>query len=424
VLTTTEIMICIENVTFTDGSEKNIVIEENFIQSIGEEKDRSDIIIDGTRKLVLPGFVNTHTHLAMTLLRGFGDDLPLQEWLETKVWPTEKRLTGEGAYYGSLLGAMEMVKSGTTCFVDMYFFCRDIARAVEEIGMRGYLGSGIFDFPSPESENPFETAVTFIEEYAGKSELVIPIMAPHALYTCSEETFHKCLDASKKHGLLFHTHVSETEREVREFEEQKGLRPVEFLFENGFLSEKFLGAHCIWLNDEEIDMFAEKKVKVSHNPVSNMKIAAGVMRLPEMVQKGITVSLATDGAASNNSLDMFEVMKVCALLHKVTRRDPTAVSARQVFEMATVNGAQSLGLRAGVVQEEYLADIVLLDMNKANAVPYHDFVSNVVYAMQSGNVDTVICDGKIIMKERNLTNVDEERILERAEKIAEDMVSE
>lgn len=407
-----------------DGSVKNILIEGNTIKSIGEEKDRSGTVLDGTKKLVLPGLVNTHTHLAMTLLRGFGDDLPLQEWLETKVWPTEKRLTAEGVYYGSLLGAVEMVKSGTTCFVDMYFYCRDIAKAVEKIGIRGYLGSGIFDFPSPESENPFETAVKFIEEYKNRNELIVPVMAPHALYTCSEETFFKCLDVAQDHDLLFHTHVSETEQEVKEFQEQKGVTPVEFLYSNGFLSEKFLGAHCVWLTDKEIDMVAEKHAKVSHNPVSNMKIAAGVMRLPEMVKKNVTVSLATDGAASNNSLDMFEVMKVCALLHKVCNNDPTAVTARQVFEMATLNGAESLGLKAGVIQEGYLADLLLIDVNAANAVPYHDFVSNVVYSMQSGNVDTVICNGEIIMRERKLLNVNEEEILEKAGEIAEDMVSE
>ncbi len=416
-------MICIENATFVDGSQHNIVIDGSTIQSVGKEKDRSGTIIDGTKKLAIPGFVNTHTHLAMTLLRGFGDDLPLQEWLETKVWPTEKRLTGKAVYYGSLLGAMEMIKSGTTCFVDMYFFCRDIAKAVEEIGIRGYLGSGIFDFPSPESEKPFETAVQFIKEYKTKSDLVVPVMAPHALYTCSEETFLKCLDVAKKYDLIFHTHVSETEREVNEFVEKTGSRPVEFLYDNGFLSEKFLGAHCVWLTDKEIDMIAEKGVKVSHNPVSNMKIAAGVMRLPDMMKEGITVSLATDGAASNNSLDMIEVMKVCALLHKVSTGDPVAVTASTVFDMATIKGAQSLGLTAGIIQKGYLADIVLVDLNEPNTVPYHDFVSNVVYAMHSGNVSTVICNGNIVMEERTFVNIDESDILEKTEDIAHAMVS-
>lgn len=415
-------MICIENVTCADGSQKNIVIEGNHIQSVGKEKDRSDTVIDGRKKLALPGLVNTHTHLAMTLLRGFGDDLPLREWLETKVWPNEKRLTGEGAYYGSLLGAVEMVKSGTTCFVDMYFFCKDIARAVEEIGIRGYIGPGIFDFPSPESDNPFKTALTFIEKYRNKSELVTPIMAPHALYTCSEETFYQCLDVSKKYDLIFHTHVSETEREVKEFTEKKGMTPVEFLYENGFLSEKFLAAHCVWLTDREIEMFSEKKVKVSHNPVSNMKISAGVMKLPEMLKK-VTVSLGTDGAASNNSLDMMETMKVCALLHKAWTGNPTAVSARTMVEMATVNGARSLGLKAGVLEKGYLADVVLLDLKEANAVPYHDYVSNVVYSMQSRNVDTVICNGKVILENGNVTTVDEEDILEKAADFAHEMVS-
>jgi 5-methylthioadenosine/S-adenosylhomocysteine deaminase len=416
-------MILIENVRFLDGSVRNIITEGNSIDSVGEKKDRSDIVIDGTGYLVIPGLINTHTHLAMTLLRGHGDDLPLQEWLETKVWPAEKGLTGEAAYYGSLLGAMEMVRSGTTCFVDMYFFCRDVARAVEDIGMRGYLGSGIFDFPSPESENPFETAVKFIREYTGESDLVVPVMAPHALYTCSEETFHKCLEVAREYDLIFHTHVSETEREVREFVDQKGMRPVEFLYENGFLDEKFLAAHCVWLNDKELDMFAEKRVKVSHNPVSNMKIAAGVMRLPDMVKRGITVSLATDGAASNNSLDMVEVMKVCALLHKVHTGDPTAVTAEDVLRMGTVNGAVSLGLKAGVIAEGYLADLVLVNVKNPNAVPYHDFTSNMVYAMQSGNVDTVICNGKVIMENRRFPGIDEGKILEKAEEIAQDMVS-
>jgi 5-methylthioadenosine/S-adenosylhomocysteine deaminase len=416
-------MICIENVTFPDGSTQNIVIEDTHIVSVGKEKDRSGTVIDGTKKLVIPGLVNTHTHLAMTLLRGYGDDLPLKEWLETKVWPAEKNLTKEAVYYGSLLGAIEMVKSGTTCFVDMYFFCKDIAKAVTDIGIRGYLGSGIFDFPSPESGNSFETAIKFIREYKDKNDLVVPVMAPHALYTCSSETFFKCLDVSKKYDLIFHTHVSETEGEVEEFEEQTDVRPVEFLYENGFLSEKFLAAHCVWLTQEEIDLFAETGTKVSHNPVSNMKIAAGVMSLPEMVEAGVTVSLGTDGASSNNSLDMFEVMKICALLHKVTTGDPTAAPAEQVFEMATVNGAKSLGLHAGVIKEGYKADVVLVDINKANTVPHHDFISNIVYSMHSGDVNTVVCNGSIIMKDKELVHVNEEDILEKAEKIAEDIVS-
>jgi 5-methylthioadenosine/S-adenosylhomocysteine deaminase len=416
-------MICIEDCLLTDGSHTNIIIEGNCIQSLGEEKDRSDLIIDGKQKLVLPGFVNTHTHLAMTLLRGFGDDLPLQEWLETKVWPTEKNLTGEGAYYGSLLGLIEMVKSGTTCFVDMYFYCKEVARAVEEVGIRGYIGSGIFDFPSPESETPFETAVSFIEEYRDRKGLVVPVVTPHALYTCSEETFFRCLDLSEKYDLLFHTHVSETEREVKEFSDEKGMRPGDYLYENGFLGEKFLAAHCVWLNDRELDRFGEKGVKVSHNPVSNMKLAAGVMRLPDMMERGIVVSLGTDGASSNNSLDMMETMKVCALLHKVHAGSPTVVSSRDVLEMATQKGAESLGLKAGVVREGFLADIQLIDLREANAVPRHDLISNVVYSLGNRNVDTVICNGKIVMQDKKLKNIDEGEILEKTEEIAEDMVS-
>ena len=416
-------MICIENCTQLDGSTAHVVIEDTLIQSIGEEKDRSDITIDGTDKLLLPGFVNTHTHLGMTLLRGFGDDLPLQEWLETKVWPVEKNLTGEGAYYGSLLGLIEMIKSGTTCFVDMYFYCKEVARAVEEMGIRGYIGSGIFDFPSPESETPFETAVSFIEEYADNNELVIPVVAPHALYTCSEETFFKCLDLSEKYGLLFHTHVSETEQEVAAFIDEKGMRPGDYLYEQGFLNEKFLAAHCVWLNEGERKKFQEKGVKISHNPVSNMKLAAGVMPLPDMMKKGITVSLGTDGASSNNSLDMMETMKICALLHKIHMGRPTAVTSRDVLEMATQKGAESLGLKAGVVREGFLADIQLLDLKEANAHPRHDLVSNVVYAMSNRNVDTVICNGKVVMQDKKLLHIDEETIVVKSEEIAKEMVS-
>jgi 5-methylthioadenosine/S-adenosylhomocysteine deaminase len=324
------------------------------------------------------------------------------------VWPTEKNLTGEGAYYGSLLGLIEMVKSGTTSFVDMYFYCKEVARAVEEVGIRGYIGSGIFDFPSPESEAPFETAVSFIEEYRDRKGLVVPVVAPHALYTCSEETFFRCLDLSEKYDLLFHTHVSETERDVKEFSDEKGMRPGDYLYENGFL--------------RELDRFGEKGVKVSHNPVSNMKLAAGVMSLPDMMKRGIVVSLGTDGASSNNSLDMFETMKVCALLHKVHAGNPTVVSSRDVLEMATQKGAESLGLKAGVLQEGFLADIQLIDLREANAVPRHDLISNVVYSLSNRNVDTVICNGEIVMQDKKLKNIDEGEILEKTEEIAEDMV--
>ena len=408
----------------------SILIENDSIKEIGQISSSADKEIDGAGKIVTPGLVNTHTHLSMTLFRGYADDMKLQDWLQKKIWPLESKLNGEDCYFGALLGSAEMIRSGTTTFVDMYFHMEDVARAVSKSGLRGFLSYGTIDLFDPVKSSAERQNVQKFHDYV--KQLANPrvkfAVGPHAPYTCSEEMLQWAKDFAEKNNSILHIHVAETRREQADSHKQHGLRVVEYLEKIGALSKNMLAAHCVWLTKNEIKLLADAQVKVAHCPVSNMKLASGgVAPLPEMFEAGIPVGLGTDGAASNNSLDMFETMKVCALLHKASRWDPTILAAQKVLDLATIEGATALGAdhEIGSIEVGKKADIILLDAKSPNLTPIHGketIVSNLVYSASSGNVDTTIVDGRILMEGRTIKSLNMNEVYEETEKLASRLV--
>jgi 5-methylthioadenosine/S-adenosylhomocysteine deaminase len=402
---------------------KDILIMDDKIVSI-DGKDKSDFVIDASNKVVMPGLINSHTHLAMTLLRGYGDDMHLMEWLEKKIWPIESKMTSEDCYIGSLLGCLESIRFGVTTFSDMYYFLDETAKACLESGVRGVLSWAILDEAFTTQKGiPLDNAKNFIEKYSGY-ELVKPSLGPHSIYTCSKETLIKTKELSDKYNSLMHMHVSETKDEVETSIKKFGKRPVEFLNEIGFLSPKLTAAHCVHLSEKEIEMIKENNVKVLHCPISNLKLASGIAPIPEMLKKEITIGLGTDSSASNNNLDVFEEMKTAALIHKGFKNNATLVSAKQALDMATKNGGLALGLDVGAIEVGKKADLILIDLKKPHLQPIHSIISNLVYSTKGSDVDTVICNGKILMENRKVLTLNEEEIYEKAQNSAERLRSE
>ena len=410
--------ILIKNVLFNDRT-IDIYIEGKEIKQIGEGLSfPADKILDGSRKAVIPGFVNAHTHAAMTLFRGFGDDMPLMPWLEQKIWPNEAKMTREDVYWGAKLACLEMIKSGTTTFFDMYHKFRGTADATEEMGLRGMIAGVCFDhFQPDQAEKCKRHNEKLVEEVNGYSKRIQYALGPHAIYTVSGELLQWCHQFSMEHNIPIHLHLAETEGEVENSIKHFGLSPVRYLYKLGILSPRLIIAHGIYIEDDELRMLADHEVKVVHNPASNMKLASRIhFKFKEMRQLGITVGLGTDGCSSSNNLDMIEAMKLASLLGKAWRKDPEALTANEMLQAATTEGAAMFGLKAGQVKEGYLADLCLIDLNTPAFTPNFNFVSNLVYAANGSCVDTVICDGKILMENKKVPGEDE--IMEKAAEIA------
>lgn len=405
-----------------------ILIEGSRVTAVGEGSappGRYDQILDAGNLLAIPGFINAHTHAAMTLFRGYADDLPLMEWLEQKIWPLEAKLTGECVYWGTMLALVEMIKSGTTCFMDMYFFMEDVARAVLQSGIKAVLSRGMIGF-GPGSELAISESRDLVRNWEGAGEGRIKIvLGPHAPYTCPPEYLEKVMTLADELKVGLHIHLAETAGEVAESQKMYGKSPVAHLESLGIYSYPVLAAHCVHLSEEDISILAAAGVAVVHNPESNMKLASGIAPIPQMLSRGITVALGTDGASSNNNLDMLQEMRTCALLHKVSTGDPTVVPAYQALQMATSNGARALRLEdVGQIAPGKKADIILIRKDAAHFVPHHDLIANLVYAGQAADVDTVIVDGQIIMQDRILTTLDEAEILRQAQLAAARLVAE
>ncbi|MFB2623092.1 amidohydrolase family protein [Methanothermobacter marburgensis] len=405
----------------------SVLIEGNTIEEVSDalSPGDADTVIDGHGKLLIPGLVNTHTHLSMTLFRGMADDLPLDRWLNDHIWPAEAHLNGEYCHAGALLGCVEMIRSGTTAFNDMYFYMDDVARAVDEAGLRCVLSHGMIDLGDDDKMRAeIRESLRIIRECHGMADGRIKVaLGPHSPYTCSEELLRETARLAAEHGVGIHIHVSETENEVREVSEAHGMSPVEYLDSTGVLGPGTVAAHCVWLKENEMEILSERGVKVSHNPSSNMKLASGISPVPELMGRGVNVSIGTDGAASNNNLDMFEEMKTASLLQKVSLHDPTALPAMDVFRMATVNGAKALGVNSGLIEEGRLADIVVLNTRRPHLTPWRKPASHLVYSASGADVDTVICDGRILLLEGELKVLDEEYVMELAEGAAEELTS-
>jgi 5-methylthioadenosine/S-adenosylhomocysteine deaminase len=403
----------------------SIGIEGGRIVEIAREiPGRADVVIDARRKLVLPGLINTHTHLAMTLFRGVADDLPLSQWLNEVIWPMEAELEGSHVYAGALLGCLEMIRFGTTCFNDMYFFMDEVARSVEESGIRGVLSHAMIDLEDEEKAKDFlrEGEALLKTHGTGRGRVRI-FLGPHSPYTCSEELLIQTRALSDTYGAGIHIHVSETRQEVENSLREKEATPFEYLERIGFLGERVVAAHSVHPTEGEIRLMRERGVKVSHNPISNMKLADGVAPIPDYLQEGVTVSLGTDGAASNNTLDLFDSMKACALLHKIHRMDPCVLPAERVLELATIQGARALGMEKeiGSLEVGKRADLILLGLDRPNLVPLTNPVSHVVYAAQGGDVETVLVDGKVLMEKGEMRTLDPARVMAFAEEEAQDL---
>ena len=407
-----------------------VMIDDGRITEVGSGSKNADVVIDAAGKIVLPGLINTHTHLSMVLLRGYADDMRLQDWLQKKIWPLEARLTPDACYRGALLGSAEMIMSGTTTFLDMYFNMEDVARAVKEAGLRGFLSYGVIDlFDSAKANVEQEKTKKFYDyvQSLGTSRVQFAI-GPHAPYTCSPETLVWAKEFAVKNKVIDHIHIAETRKEQADFQKQHGARVVEYLDKIGALCDRMLAAHCVWLTKSEVTTLAKAGVSVGHCPVSNMKLASGgVAPLPEMFDAGMAVGLGTDGAASNNSLDMFETMKVCALLHKAHRWDATVLNAQKTFDLATIEGARALGIQneVGSIEVGKKADIIMLDGHDPNLNPIHGketVVSDVVYSASPANVHTTIVDGQVLMANRQLATVNLQQTLQNVARIAKEMV--
>jgi 5-methylthioadenosine/S-adenosylhomocysteine deaminase len=405
---------------------KSVYIEDGVIVEIGDGIGcEADYVIDGSKKLMMPGLINTHTHLAMTLFRGYADDMPVRDWLERKIWPLEAGL-GEGdCLAGSMLGCLEMIETGTTCFLDMYFFNKATADAVERSGLRAILSYAILDAFDPESKGKprIHEKLNGFRKASGNRRVEYAI-GPHAPYSCSDETLLKCKERALEEDALIHTHIAEAEWERRLFEEKYGKSVIAHLEEIGFLCENLVAAHCVWLDEGDIPLMSKRGVKVSHCPVSNMKLAVGgTAPIVEMLGEGLAVSLGTDSAASNNSLDMFGAMKACALAQKSARGDPTVLPANAVLDLATIKGAAALRKEGeiGSIEVGKRADLILLDLRSPNLSPIHGkdtVVSDIVYSASGYNVETTIVDGRVLMLNRRLLTLDAEEVLEMASEAA------
>jgi 5-methylthioadenosine/S-adenosylhomocysteine deaminase len=379
--------------------------------------------IDTKGKIVLPGLINTHGHAPMVLYRGLADDLALMDWLTKYIFPAEARtVSPEMVIIGTRLAALEMIQSGTTTFTDMYYFEEEIAKTTKAAGLRAVLGETIIKFPSPDAKTPSDglaRAETFIKAFQN-DPLIIPAVAPHSAYTLDRTVLVACRDLALKYQAPLITHLAETDDEVRIIREQSGLTPAGYLESIGFWSPRTIAAHGVWVNDDDVAILAKRGIGVAHNPESNMKLASGTAPVPKYLAAGIALGLGTDGAASNNDLDMFEAMRQAAFLHKLQSHDPRMVPAPVALEMATMGGARVLGLERaiGSLESGKRADLIVVGVNRARQTPLYDPISHLVYTTRGDDVETTIVNGQILMQDRRVKTLNEASVLEEANRYA------
>jgi 5-methylthioadenosine/S-adenosylhomocysteine deaminase len=420
--------ILIADVLVNGKSSDIFVKDDGTIGAVGEGirreyKGEADLIIDGDGAIALPGLMNTHSHAAMSLLRGYADDMILQDWLSRKIWPLEAHLTPADVYRGTRLACLEMIKSGTVAFNDMYFMMEEAARAVNEAGIHATLCYGFIDLFSPEKREAecraTENLVRHIRSL--NNPRIKAAVGPHAIYTVSPEGLRWCAEFAVQEKTGIHIHLSETEKEVNDCIALHGKRPAAHLDNCGILTPHTVAAHCCWLDEAECSLLGKRGVSVSHNPSSNMKLATNrAMPYHWLKAAGVNVCLGTDGCASNNNLDMFGEIKTAALLQKFSWNDPTLLPAHEALAMATANGAKGLGLATGTLVAGAPADIILVTARTACNTPLHNAISNLVYSCNGGTVGTTICDGRVLMLDREVPG--EEQILSEAATAAQELV--
>ena len=403
-------------------SDAELLIEDGIVSYVGQRRNHPNgtvnRIIEGKNKLVMPGLINTHTHAAMTLFRGYADDMPLMNWLEQKIWPAEARLNMDDIYWGTMLAICEMVRGGTTCFADMYFHMGEVARACLESGIRASLAQGLISiYGLQEGEKMLEASKELVAQWHGAGEGLITIMlGPHAPYTCPPQYLEKVLAVAGDLDVPMHIHLAETRGEVQNCLDSWGKRPIALMESIGLFAQPVLAAHCVHLSEDEIETLARRQVSIAHNPGSNLKLGSGIAPLADLLEQGALVSLGTDGAASNNNLDMIEEMRLAALIAKGSNEDPTVLPAREALKMATVNGSRSLFLQEGMgmLRKGSPADLIMLDLDKPHLHPYHDLCAHIVYSAAAADVEFVMVKGRILMEQRELLTIDEEKVLREA----------
>jgi 5-methylthioadenosine/S-adenosylhomocysteine deaminase len=407
-----------------------VVVSGTAIQAVGNRKDLEARYpaarrIDARGRIVLPGFINGHTHAPMTLFRGLANDVTLEDWLANHIFPAEARnVTEDFCVWGTRLAALEMLQAGITTFADMYYFEDAVARETKAAGMRGVLGESVLDFPVPDSRSPeqsFQQLEKFLERWKG-DPLIRAAVAPHSPYTCSADTLKRAAALARRFHAPLLIHVAETRHEREESLEKKHLSPVAWLDSIGFLGPDVIAAHCVWVDDADIRLLAARGVGCVHNPSSNMMLASGVAPVPAMLAAGVRLGLGTDGpAGSGNVLDLMQEMDLAAKLQKVTRLDARALTAEQALEMATIGGARALHMedQIGSLEPGKQADIILLRTDAAHEVPVYDLVGSIVYSMKASDVETVIIAGRVVMKNRRMLTLDPPSILAKAREYAE-----
>jgi 5-methylthioadenosine/S-adenosylhomocysteine deaminase len=372
--------------------------------------------IDATGKVVMPGLINTHTHAAMVMYRGLGNDLALMDWLQKYIFPAEaKTVSPEFVRIGTRLAALEMIQSGTTLFTDMYYFEEEVARVTKAAGLRGVLGQTVIEFPVPDAKTPADAlkrTEAFAKEFTG-DELITPSLAPHAVYTLDAKTLTAASDLAKRLKIPLQIHLAETSAETGLSQKRHSMRPVAILDRLGFWAPVTIAAHAVWINPEEIALLRQRNVGVSNNPESNMKLSSGTAPVVAYRKAGVSVGLGTDGAASNNDLDMFEAMRQAAFQQKLITMDPTAISAPEALELATIGGARVVGQQAriGSLEPGKRADIIVVQMSRPRQQPLFDPVAQVVYTTRGDDVETTIVNGKVLMRNRQVLTLDESRVL-------------
>jgi len=408
-----------------DTKKVDIIIDEKgMITSIGEMagkewKGDEEFQIDGNGALALPGLINTHTHAAMSLLRGYADDMILQDWLSQKIWPLEAHLKPEDIYWGTKLACIEMIRSGTTAFNDMYFMMDQAAKAVDETGIRAQLSYGFIDLFSAEKREAECKATENLAAHVKSlnNPRITAAVGPHAIYTVSPEGLKWCAEFAQTEKIGIHIHLSETEKEVTDCMAAHGKRPAAHLDACGILTPRTVAAHCCWLDEAECQLLGKRGVSAAHNPASNMKLATNrAMPYSRLREAGANPCLGTDGCASNNNLDMFEEVKIAALLQKFSWNNPTVLPAPEALAMATANGAKALGLPTGRLVAGTPADIILVSNRDACNIPLHNATSNLVYSYNGGSVETTICNGRVLMLDRGIP--DESYVLNGAAEAA------
>jgi 5-methylthioadenosine/S-adenosylhomocysteine deaminase len=433
------------------GREVSLIVSNAIVVTMDEEKrvltpgsiaidgtsivaiDRPDVIasqfrgreqISAQGRVVLPGLINTHTHAPMVLFRGLADDLVLMDWLQKYIFPAEaKTVSPEFVRVGTRLAALEMIRSGTTAYADMYYFQEEIARETKAAGLRGVLGQTIIQFPVADAKTPADSlrrAEEFLQGFAN-DDLITPAVAPHSMYTLDAQALTASRALATKYSAPVLIHLAETDAEIKISAERHRMRPVEFLTSIGFWGPRTIAAHGVWIDPNEIAVLKQHNVGVSHNPESNMKLASGSAPVPGYLAAGVALGLGTDGAASNNDLDMFEAMRQAAFLHKLVTRDPTAVSAATALEMATIGGARVLGMadRIGSLEVGKRADLIVVRMDAPRQTPMYDPISHLVYTTRGDDVETTIVNGRVLMRWGSVMTLNEAEVLRQAQAAAE-----